>query len=151
MRNLKAEYFWIFVRLGLGGIFVYASLYKIVSPGSFAHQIANFHMLPSIVINPMAIVMPWLQLLCGLGLIFKRNLMGSSLAIFAMLVVFQIAVASALIRGLDFSCGCFESGGSPATWLIFSRDTIICVFGGMYFFRLLTDKRNLTQGFWMAG
>jgi len=118
---------WDVLRLGLGVIFVGASYYKIVSPGAFAHQIYNYKILPSWAINPLALSLPWVQLLCGLSLIFNRFTMAGSCLITLMLSVFQAAMASALIRGLNISCGCFKSGGSAATWWTFSRDMLMFV------------------------
>ncbi len=122
---------WLALRLGLGALFIYASLYKIVSPGAFAHQIYNYKILPPWAINPVAIVLPWLQFFCGLALLINRGVRGASVLIFAMLVVFQAAVASALVRGLNISCGCFKSGGEAATWWTFARDFILVVLAAL--------------------
>lgn len=120
-RNNMRRFFTL-LRLAIGGMFIYASYYKIVSPGSFAHQIYNYKILPPWAINPLALTLPWLQLLCGVALILHRGALAASMLVTGMLLVFQAAVFSALIRGLNISCGCFESGGSPATWLTFARD-----------------------------
>lgn len=110
------------LRLGLGVLFIAASYYKIVSPGAFAHQIYNYKILPPWAINPLALVLPWVQLISGLALILNRGVKGASALLVVMLAVFQVAVASALFRGLNISCGCFKSGGESATWLTFARD-----------------------------
>jgi uncharacterized membrane protein YphA (DoxX/SURF4 family) len=120
---------WTLLRIGLGLLFVAASYYKLLSPGAFAHQIYNYKILPPWAVNPLAITLPWVQLFCGLALIFNKFRCGASLLIVLMLFAFQAAVASALIRGLNISCGCFKSGGSPATWLTFSRDLLLLVAG----------------------
>jgi hypothetical protein len=121
---LKSK-FWLLARVALGGVFIYASYYKILSPGAFAHQIYNYKLLPLWAINPLALVLPWFQLLCGLMLIFNRLTIGASLGIVFMMAAFQAGMASALIRGLNISCGCFKSGGSPATWATFARDSLL--------------------------
>ncbi|MCG3205868.1 MAG: hypothetical protein KCHDKBKB_02591 [Elusimicrobia bacterium] len=125
---LKNKFFFV-LRVALGLVFVGASLYKISSPGSFAHQIYNFKMLPVWAINPVAIVLPWLQLFCGLALVFNRWTRGASLLIVLMLLTFQVALASALMRGLNISCGCFKSGGDAATWWTFGRDSLLLLAG----------------------
>lgn len=123
MKQLFEKYFFPLFRIALGGIFIYASLYKIGSPGAFAHQIYNYKILLPWMINPLAITLPWLQLLCGLALVLNRWTVSANALIVAMLVVFQMALASALYRGLNVSCGCFKSGGDAATWLTFARDS----------------------------
>lgn len=120
--------FWMVVRIAIGVLFVAASYYKILSPGAFAHQIYNYKILPSVLINPVALTLPWLQFFCGLALIFNWATAAASTFVTLMVAVFQLALASALIRGLNIACGCFKSGGSPATWLTFARDTVLFLF-----------------------
>jgi hypothetical protein len=117
--------FPLLLRIGLGLLFIGASYYKILSPGAFAHEIYNYKILPPWIINPMAITMPFVQLFCGLALVFDKGAKGASLLIWLMLLTFSAAIASALLRGLNIACGCFKSGGSPATWLTFGRE---CLF-----------------------
>jgi uncharacterized membrane protein YphA (DoxX/SURF4 family) len=136
------KWFLITVRLVLGAIFIYASVYKILSPGAFAHQIYNYKILPPYLINPVALTLPWIQLLCGLALVLGRLTKGASLLIFLMMATFQMALLSALIRGLNVSCGCFKSGGSPATWLTFLRDFTFLTLAAVQLFYGEGGKRG---------
>ena len=133
----KMKYFWSLLRISLGIIFIYASYYKITSPGAFAHQIYNFKLLPPWAINPIAITLPWLQFFCGIALIINKGAKGASFCILVMLVVFQSAIASALFRGLNIACGCFKSGGSSATWWTFGRDSLFLLLAGLQFWRAM--------------
>lgn len=137
MKNLNL---FRILQIVAGLIFVVASAYKIMTPGAFAHQIYNFKILPVWVINPAALVVPWLQLLCGLCLIFNRFALGASFIIALLMLSFQIALASALLRGLNIACGCFKSGGSPATWWTFARDFIILTLTWFVFLKTLCQK-----------
>jgi putative oxidoreductase len=98
------------LRLVIGGIFIWASVFKIAEPGEFAKGIYNYRMMPEAAINLMAIVMPWLELICGVLLIIGPGLRGSALLIGFMLLVFIVAISSAIARGLDIDCGCFKVG-----------------------------------------
>lgn len=128
-------------RVILGVVFIYASLEKIQHPGEFAQAIYNYRMVPNVVINVMAIVLPWLELICGILIIVGVFVRGSALLIGAMLAVFIIALSSALMRGLDISCGCFtlEGGRSiAANTLVEDILLIICagialLYGGKAF------------------
>jgi uncharacterized membrane protein YphA (DoxX/SURF4 family) len=128
-------------RVILGVVFIYASLDKIQHPGEFAQAIYNYRMVPNVVINVMAIVLPWLELICGILIIVGVFVRGSALLIGAMLAVFIIALSSALMRGLDISCGCFtlEGGRSiAANTLVEDILLIICagialLYGGKAF------------------
>ena len=102
---------------------------------------------PSNICSASAIVLPWLQLLSGIALISARFVKGSSLWIFVMLLAFQIAVASALFRGLNISCGCFKSGGDPATWWTFARDTLLLVAAAIQLWKATTEETQ--SGLWM--
>jgi putative oxidoreductase len=110
------------LRIGLGALFVYAAWHKILLPGAFAHEIHNYKILPVPLVNPSAIIVPWLELFCGVALILNRWARGASALVALMMVVFTAAVASTVARGLNIACGCFNTGGSPATWLTVARD-----------------------------
>jgi len=145
---VKLGYGWVLLRVIIGGIFMYASFYKILSPSAFAHQIYNYHLLPVWAINPVALTLPWLQLFCGLCLIFNRFTKGASLWILVMVFVFQVALASALVRGLNISCGCFKSGGSKATWLTFARDFLLLIAAAVQCWR--ASRKRSDAGLWMS-
>ena len=57
-------------RLILGMTFMAASFYKIIDPASFAKSIWFYHMVPGSMINIMALILPWLELLCGVALMY---------------------------------------------------------------------------------
>ena len=67
------------LRLVLGGIFIYASLDKIVHPRAFAEIIYNYQILPGSLINLSAVILPWLELFLGLLLISGRFMVGGHL------------------------------------------------------------------------
>lgn len=122
MSAVWKERAWAVLRIGLGVMFIAASVYKIGTPGSFAHQIYNYKILPGWAVNPAAMALPWLQLFSGLALVLNRFVTGASMLIALMMLTFLGALGSALVRDLNIACGCFKSGGSPATWLTFARD-----------------------------
>ena len=138
---LSNKYLVFAARLILGAVFIYASLEKIQNPGGFAQAIYNYRMVPESLINIMAIVLPWLELICGILIIVGVFVRGSALLIGAMLAVFIVALSSALLRGLDISCGCFtlEGGrGIAGKTLIEDILLMICVgialiYGGKAF------------------
>lgn len=98
-------------RLVLGSVFVIAGVEKIVNPNAFAKAINNYQMVPFATLNIMALVLPWLEVLTGVFLIFGIRLRASSALVGAMLVVFLIAIGSAMARGLSIECGCYSQGG----------------------------------------
>jgi putative oxidoreductase len=96
------------IQIGLGLLFIYASLDKIWNPGLFAKSISNYRLLPIPLLHLSAIILPWFELTCGLALVINRYQRVANLVIGSLLVVFILAIASAMFRGLDFNCGCFS-------------------------------------------
>ena len=80
-------------RLYLGAIFVIACWHKLRDPSAFALDIATYQILPLAVVNPMAIVLPWVEMVAGLMLIVGFRTRAAALLIAAMMVVFTVAIA----------------------------------------------------------
>jgi uncharacterized membrane protein YphA (DoxX/SURF4 family) len=97
------------LRVALGGVFVVASLDKIQNPEAFATAIANYRLLPYTVINGIAIVLPWLEVISGTLLVLGVWIRASTMIAWVLLLVFSVAISQALVRGLDISCGCFTT------------------------------------------
>ena len=75
--NKINPYLILLIRCLLGLVFVYASYDKILDPGKFARDIANYHIVPFGLENSIAIILPWLELLIGAGIILGIFLDGS--------------------------------------------------------------------------
>jgi uncharacterized membrane protein YphA (DoxX/SURF4 family) len=128
---LSNKWLILAIRLILGVTFIWASIDKIANPGGFAVSIYNYRMLPHETINLMAIVMPWLELVTGILIIVGVFMRGSAFWIGLMLLVFIVALSSALVRGLDINCGCFSvEGGHGVDKGLLIRD-ILMFFGAL--------------------
>ena len=108
MKWLGHPWLTVRVQIALGIIFVAAALPKIVDPPSFAHMIYNYKLIPWALVKPMALVMPWIELLCGLALILGIWKGTARTIIAALLVTFIIAISINLLRGNAIDCGCFD-------------------------------------------
>ncbi len=93
------------VRWVLAGIFIYSGSVKLVDPSRFAEIIAGFGLLPDALIYPLAVLLPVVELVAGIGLVFA--LRGSLPAIAVMLVMFIAVLLYGIHLGLDIDCGCF--------------------------------------------
>jgi Methylamine utilisation protein MauE len=94
-----------------GLIFIYASLHKIMNPCQMAMDIYHYRLFPGVLINLIAIALPFLELILGLCLIVGFLPRGAALGISLILSVFMIVLTINLIRGIDFTCGCFSAEG----------------------------------------
>lgn len=104
---MQNDYLSLLTRLVVGGIFIYASLDKIAHPAEFARIVFNYHLAPVDLVNLVAIILPWLELICGLSVILGFYKEGGILIISILTVVFIIAIGINVIRGVDLECGCF--------------------------------------------
>ena len=107
-KMLKNKYIESLFRCALGIIFIYASLHKIASPAEFAKIIYGYGLFPHVVINLIAIVIPFLELITGLCLVLGVYPKAAATLIGVLLLMFIIAISINLIRGYEFDCGCFS-------------------------------------------
>ncbi|MEW5724745.1 MAG: MauE/DoxX family redox-associated membrane protein [Thermodesulfobacteriota bacterium] len=133
------KYLYLAARLTLGGVFIYASLDKIAHPGLFAEAIYNYKILPTELINLSAVVLPYVELLCGVLLVLGRPALPSAAVLTALVLVFLAAIGYNLARGLDFTCGCFTTSPEAGRggWETLLRDAALlipaalCLYEGM--------------------
>jgi putative oxidoreductase len=129
---LSNRFFHLTTRLILGITFIYASWSKIVSPAEFAKILYGYSLLPAEIINLVAIVLPFVELVCGLALVSGIYTRSSTLIIVFLLLIFIVALSTNLIRGHEFDCGCFSShktGYFTSATLLLLRDIVFLALG----------------------
>ena len=137
---------YLLLRGFLGGVFIYASIGKILHPELFAETISNYQILPDQFVNLVAIILPWLELTAGTCLVIGIWLPGALFIINLLLMVFFGALLSAFVRGLNIECGCFNTSmetlvtGSMAWYLL--RDAVLLVISMSIFFRFMRGKKT---------
>jgi len=118
------------VRIGIGGMFIFAAYFKIEDPKTFAVAIAQYQFLPHNLINLWALVLPQFEFWFGLALIATPYVRECTLVILAMFASFIIALVWALILDLGIVCGCFQIDGAQSkssAWTALIRDLILLV------------------------
>jgi uncharacterized membrane protein YphA (DoxX/SURF4 family) len=114
----------------LGFTFIYASFHKILSPQDFAKIVYGYDLFPHVLINLIAIIIPFLELVAGLALIIGLYPRSAAIIINILLLAFVAALTINLIRGHEFDCGCFPTGQSEST----SSSEVTLVRDIIYFF-----------------
>src|SRR5438477_2386279 len=141
IKHQKSYIFWRILDFILAGLFIFAGLTKILdldrlfadlqqlqfasaladlrnlplaSPAEFASGIDNFKILPWPVSVALAFYLPWLEIFCALGLVFRFLYRGALSILSVSIVVFTLATIAAKVRGLDITCGCF--GHASQQW-----------------------------------
>jgi len=147
IKRISPQKIFILVRIALGLTFIWASVDKILYPNQFALMIYNYKMLPPLVIHPMAVILPWLELVTGMVLIIGFWQEGALFIFNALMIIFMIALSTALIRGLDIQCGCFSVDPNADKEIILSlaRDFFM-LFAGLWGVKqALYQKYNINQ------
>jgi putative oxidoreductase len=108
---MAKSYFWRVVDLVVGGVFIYAGVIKVLDPIQFGIDVDNYKILPWFISVRLAFYLPWLEILCGLALVFLFLYRGGLSILAALTSVFIIATVAAKVRGLDITCGCFGHVG----------------------------------------
>lgn len=133
---VSSQWLSLLFRLVLGAIFLYAGVVKSQDPAGFAQAIYNYRILPGWAINPLAILLPWVEMVMGAALVVGLWVPGASLLASGMLGLFALALCVNLARGLDIDCGCFStaSTGSGSTTWYFLRDILLMAMAIQVFF-----------------
>ena len=121
---------WRIVDLVVGGIFIYAGVIKALDPVQFANDIDNYKTLPWFVSVRLAFYLPWLEIFCGLAVIFRFLYRGGLSTLTALIAIFIGATIAAKMRGLDITCGCF--GHATQHWSFPQHMTIdLAIFAAL--------------------
>ncbi len=107
--------FW--VRLLVGGFFIYSGTMKALEPGEFLKVVRAYHLTDaSLAINMVAATLPWFEIFCGTMLFLGLGVRGTALVLLLMLtpltaLVLQRAMELQEAGGLAFcavrfDCGC---------------------------------------------
>jgi len=123
-KTFTHRYLALILRLCIGGIFIYASMYKINYPGEFAETIAGYQIVPYWAVNISAVVLPWVELISGVLLITGIRARSAAVTIGLLLIMFAIAMFINLMRDAPISCGCFHAIGEKISWWTLVRDII---------------------------
>ena len=104
------------MRLLVGLVFIIASYDKIIDPAQFARDISNYHIIPFGLENLIAIILPWIELFLGLGIVIGIFIDGSSFLSGTLLVLFILLIFQAMLRGFNIECGCGLKEGEMVGW-----------------------------------
>ena len=133
----------VLIRVLLGVIFIYASYDKILDPGKFARDIANYHIIPFGLENLIAIILPWLELFIGIGLIAGLMVDGASMISGGLMTIFILFILQATLRGFNIECGCGLKEGEMVGWTKILENIISLFASWMVFSR----QKNLFEFF----
>ncbi len=118
MRQTHKANLALIARIAIGCLMLWAGLIKVVNPHDFLVAIYAYEIpLPELIFRLTAIILPWLEVLCGLALVagvWQPEFLG---LLSFLGLIFILITGQAWLRGLDISCGCFGSKLERNTFL----------------------------------
>lgn len=96
------------IRWGIGGLFIYAGIMKLLDPEAFAVLIDAYGLVPGFLLLPVSLALSSLEIAAGAGLMFEIR--GSLLLTAGLMVLFITVLSYGIWMGLDIDCGCFGPG-----------------------------------------
>jgi uncharacterized membrane protein YphA (DoxX/SURF4 family) len=127
--------------IGVGALFVYAGWGKIPDPYHFSKLIKAYKLLPNFMLNPVAIVSPWLEVIAGSMMITGILRRPASLIIGCLMLGFLVMLGWAMHHGYEINCGCFPGSTAHLVgWADIGRDLLL--FAGCVVCLVAPDGRR---------
>jgi uncharacterized membrane protein YphA (DoxX/SURF4 family) len=115
--------------VGLGLVLMTAGLQKLRRGAVFLAVVANYRLLRSSLVRPVALVLPWIELTVGGLLLLHGAGPWPALAAIGLLAIFAFAMAVNIRRGrAHIDCGCHHSAlRQPLRWSLVARNLMLCL------------------------
>ena len=139
---MENKYLQLLLRIILGVVFIFAGIEKIADPASFAVAISNYRILPYELINIPAIAIPWIEICSGILIIYGKWIKENSAIISALLLLFNLLIIIALIRGLDIECGCFGTLDAQKVGFMKLGENFLLLLFGYLIFKYSREKSD---------
>lgn len=139
---LYHPYLLLVFRLFLAAIFIYAAVQKIGKPLLFADEIHTYSVVGyGTSLYLMAVVLPWLELICGLSLVTGAFIRGSALILLGLNAMFLVVIAKRTVGVMHegtpflkvyFDCGC--GFGATYAWKKLLEDSVYFILAMILLF-----------------
>ena len=142
-RIVTNEYLALALRIYIGTRSVQASIWKIVTPDKWLDNLAAYEIIPFDLVNFVAIIIPSVELICGIFLIIglRTRAAAAFYGLFILLITMGITVN--LLRKRQINCGCFSPTGEPISlWKVFKNIFEVIILAQIFFFdRIIMFRR----------
>ncbi|MHB8147644.1 MAG: MauE/DoxX family redox-associated membrane protein [Vulcanimicrobiaceae bacterium] len=95
------------LRIALGAVLVAAGALKIGHAADLAAAIAGFRLLPGDIVAPLALALPYLEIMLGGYLLLGLFTRTAAIVVCVQFLAYAAAIASAVLRHIPADCGCF--------------------------------------------
>jgi len=115
-------------RVALGALLIITGALKIGHANDLAAAIAGFRLLSSDVTAPLALILPFFEVLLGAYLLLGLFTRVAGFIACGAFVAYAFAIASAVVRHIPANCGCFgPQDQAVADWPHVGLDLILAV------------------------
>jgi len=109
----------IVIATSLAILFLLAGRQKLSAPLRFKAQLSAYQLVPDNLLSPVARVLPWLEIVIALSMLFAVSRPYAGIAAALMLGVYALAMGINLRRGRSaIDCGCGDTPQSLSSWLV---------------------------------
>ena len=105
---LSNKYLLLALRLGVGFVFIIASIGKIIDPVKFMDKVYEYALLPDMFVPAFSYILPWIEFFTGLMLMLNIYAQSAAFICCGTLVAFITAIFVQISRGVSMDCGCFD-------------------------------------------
>lgn len=107
----------LILRVLLGGLLIVAGALKAGHAPDLAAAIAGFRILPANITAPLALVLPYFEILLGAYLVAGLFTRAAGVVAAVQFLLYAGAIASAVVRHIPANCGCFgPADAATADW-----------------------------------
>jgi hypothetical protein len=102
----------LLLRWAMAALFAWTAYLKLEAPDATQMAFFQYRLVSWETAGVLSVLVPMLELSAALGLLVPRLRLGGISLSIGLLLVFCAALASALARHLDISCGCYGTNGA---------------------------------------
>jgi uncharacterized membrane protein YphA (DoxX/SURF4 family) len=128
--------YWI-ASIVIGLLLIFSAAHKLLDLESFALTVFRYQLLPDPLVNLTAILLPWIELVCGISLLLIWRWRFAALwLVLIIFSAFTIGIIINLFRGTPFGCGCFKDSAleDPMSWFSVLRNALLLLLIGLGIF-----------------
>jgi len=132
-------------RLFVSGVFIAAGILKLRDYDLTLIAVYQYDLMSWENSGRLAASLPWLEMAGGVGLWIPRLRLGGATLCLGLSALFIAALASAVSRGLDVSCGCFGTADLHVTAMKrLGEDVVLLILCfGLWFFEARSIQAQL--------
>jgi peroxiredoxin len=119
------------IRLVVSGLFLVAGVTKLLGGLANSRKSLTDFGVPEWLVGPASIVLPIAEICTALLLFPTFSAQLAAISAFALLLIFNAAIATNLIMGRNPNCNCFgQLHSSPIKWTTFGRNCVLAALAG---------------------